>query len=80
MHKISVMTLAFSCVAFCCFATPKPGLELYVSPSGNDAWSGTAALSNDAGTDGPPATLEAARDAVRRLKDEKSIPEGGMSL
>ncbi len=39
--------------------------ELYVSPDGNDAWSGTSAAPNAAKTDGPFASLEQARDAVR---------------
>ena len=38
---------------------------LYVARDGNDAWSGTLAAPNAAGTDGPLATLTAARDAVR---------------
>jgi hypothetical protein len=39
--------------------------ELYVSPDGNDAWSGTLAAPNAARTDGPFASLERARDGVR---------------
>ncbi|MBT7165598.1 MAG: hypothetical protein HN904_22665, partial [Victivallales bacterium] len=37
----------------------------YVSPAGNDAWSGTLATANAAKTDGPKASLVAARDASR---------------
>lgn len=40
-------------------------LTWHVSPRGNDAWSGTQAEPNEAGTDGPFATLPAARDAGR---------------
>lgn len=40
----------------------------YVSPAGNDAWSGTLAAPNAARTDGPLASISAARDALRRLK------------
>jgi hypothetical protein len=39
---------------------------LYVSPTGNDAWSGK--LPDPKGNDGPFATLARARDAVRALK------------
>lgn len=42
----------------------------YVAKNGNDAWSGKIAAPNDDGTDGPFATLERARDAVRTLKKE----------
>ena len=47
---------------------PKRGVTFYVSPKGNDAWSGGLAKPNRAGTDGPFATLTRARDAVRTLK------------
>ncbi|WP_052200324.1 right-handed parallel beta-helix repeat-containing protein [Terriglobus sp. TAA 43] len=43
----------------------------YVSPSGNDAWSGKVATANATGSDGPLHTLEAARDHVRQLRQEK---------
>lgn len=41
---------------------------LYVSPSGNDGWSGKLAAVNAARSDGPLASLGAARDAIRKLK------------
>ena len=43
---------------------------LYVSPQGNDTWSGQLAEPNSEKTDGPLATLAAARDAVRRLRQK----------
>ena len=45
--------------------------RLYVATNGNDAWSGTRLTPNAAGTDGPFATLEGARDAIRTLKGNK---------
>jgi hypothetical protein len=48
---------------------------LYVAPQGNDAWSGTLARPNAAGTDGPLATLAGARNAVRRLKAQGPLNE-----
>jgi len=53
----------------------KPGLKLYVSPSGNDAWSGKLIRPNKDKSDGPFATLEGARDAIRLLKETKTLPE-----
>ena len=41
--------------------------NFYVSTDGCDDWSGTLAKPNRARTDGPFATLERARDAVREL-------------
>ncbi len=39
--------------------------ELFVATNGNDEWSGTLAAPNTDRTDGPLATLQAARDRVR---------------
>ncbi len=41
-------------------------LDWYISPKGNDAWSGTRPAPNGAKTDGPLATLAVARDATRK--------------
>jgi len=46
--------------------------DFYVSVEGSDQWSGTLPKPNSEGTDGPFATLERARDAVRKLKRSKS--------
>ncbi len=45
-----------------------PATTFYVSPSGRDSFSGTLPSPNPAHTDGPFATIVAARDAVRALK------------
>jgi len=42
--------------------------DLYVSPDGNDNWSGRLDTPNESRTDGPLATLAGARDAIRELK------------
>lgn len=44
------------------------GLTLHVSPTGDDAWSGLAAVPDPASGDGPLASLAGARDAIRRHK------------
>ena len=44
--------------------------DFYVSTEGSDVWSGTLANPNSNKEDGPFATLERARDAVRELKKE----------
>lgn len=43
-------------------------LNLYVSTSGNDKWSGKIAEPNEDRSDGPFATIAGARDAVRKYK------------
>ena len=48
------------------------GKTFYVSAEGND--------SNDGSKDNPLATLNGARDAVRRFRAENGLPEGGIEV
>jgi len=50
-------------------------ITLYVSPQGNDRWSGRLARPNTGRTDGPAASLAGARDKIRRLKSQGEITE-----
>jgi hypothetical protein len=47
---------------------------LYVSPQGNDRWTGRLPDPNARGTDGPLATVAAAQRATRRLKKSADAP------
>ena len=47
---------------------------LYVSKDGSDAWSGEIHLPNQAGTDGPLASLEGARQRIRELRTNGKLP------
>ncbi len=47
--------------------------RLFVSPQGNDSWSGRLEQANAEQTDGPLASLAGARDAVRRLHQDGSL-------
>ncbi|MCE9616039.1 MAG: right-handed parallel beta-helix repeat-containing protein [Lentisphaerae bacterium] len=49
---------------------------LYVSPRGNDAWSGGHADPMPDVSDGPLATIEAARDRLRAIKKERGLAGG----
>jgi len=60
--------LALSLCASAAFADATYSLTLYVAPNGNDAWSGKLPAPNADATDGPLATLVAARNAVRAAK------------
>ena len=57
-----------------------PGIAFYVSPAGNDAWSGRLEQPNPGGNDGPFLTLQRARQAVREFKQEKTIPAHGITV
>ncbi len=51
-------------------------VAIYVSPAGNDSWSGRLAQPNAGKTDGPLATPQAARDALRRLRTKGELGAG----
>ncbi len=55
-------------------------MEFYVSPQGKDTWSGMQPEPDAGGNDGPFATLEAARDAIRRLKRRGPLPANGVRV
>ena len=54
--------------------------QLYVATNGDDAWSGKLPEPNADRTDGPLATLERARNAIRALKAAGGLPAGGVSV
>ncbi|MDZ7957610.1 MAG: right-handed parallel beta-helix repeat-containing protein [Aulosira sp. DedQUE10] len=59
------------------FADNSNGIKstiFYVAPDGNDAWTGKQANRNKTQTDGPFATLERARNAIREIK----LQQGGI--
>lgn len=56
-----ILALSFQTLVF----AGKPKADFYISPSGNDSWSGTLAAPNADRSDGPFKTLTKARDAVR---------------
>ncbi len=66
MVKFFIQLLVL-CAAGLCHAAAVQA-DFYMSPNGSDQWSGTLAEPNARGTDGPFASLERARDAVRVSK------------
>lgn len=71
MRQHTLRLLAYCTSAFALFScvphTPAQaaGVTLYVSPAGNDAWSGALAAPNAGQTDGPFATVAKAQAAIR---------------
>lgn len=52
----------------------------FVALDGNDAWSGTMANPTPDKRDGPFATLEKARDTLRKRSAQEGLPEGGAAI
>jgi len=65
----AVLCLTSGCITF----MKDHCLTLYISPSGSDTWSGKLASPSENKTDGPLASLEGARDAVRKLRHDGSL-------
>jgi hypothetical protein len=84
--RMNVLLLIVPILLSCFFPTVAWGgnesasVEFFVSPQGNDAWSGRLPSPNSEDSDGPFATLEVARDAIRRHKEEASFPEEGFTV
>ena len=65
----ALMCAVVACVLAVSVACAAPQADYYVSPAGDDGWSGTIPEPNPDGTDGPFATIERARDAAREVTD-----------
>ncbi len=72
-----LLSLALA-LALCALGCACAATTYYLAPNGNDRWSGTLAAPNRARTDGPFATLERARNAIRTLKTAGGLPAGGV--
>ena len=67
MAMLACMALVLGQAVLSAAGGGKP-LTLYVAPGGNDSWSGRLEKPNRGRSDGPLASLQGARDAIRRLK------------
>ncbi len=63
-----------------CSNLQKKPVTFYISPSGNDQWSGKLAEPNTDKTDGPFATFERTQQAIRQLKQDKGLPQKGITI
>ncbi|MGD9418592.1 MAG: right-handed parallel beta-helix repeat-containing protein [Verrucomicrobiota bacterium JB025] len=68
---IELLLLILTATALASAELSQPA-DFHVAPNGSDRWSGQLAEPNARGTDGPFASLERARDAVRALGDRRS--------
>ena len=67
-----VRNLNFSAAAGC--SSGHGSADFYVSPSGNDSWSGTLDCPNPQNSDGPFASVARAQQAVRSIIGNRSTP------
>ncbi len=82
-RRISVETIAVLITLGVILTGAAPALEpirFYVGVDGDDDWSGTLPESAEGKNDGPFATLERARDAVREFKRASGIPAAGFEV
>jgi hypothetical protein len=69
-HSSKAGFFLFSVVVLLIAAQVTSAVTLYVSPKGNDSWSGRLGQPNSQKTNGPKASLSGARDAIRQLKSK----------
>ncbi|HZP80520.1 MAG TPA: NPCBM/NEW2 domain-containing protein [Chthonomonadaceae bacterium] len=75
MKRIGVLGLLLIAALLFSRAAQAAPVTLIVAPGGKDAWSGQLPAPNGRG-DGPLATLEGARDRLRRLRKRGALKEG----
>ena len=78
LYNLIVLIAGIITISAC--SSEDVGLKLYVSKSGNDSWSGKINQPTQDAKDGPFATLEAARDKIRKLKEENELPRGRITI
>jgi hypothetical protein len=75
MHRLATWPLVAMVVSLFSAGASAAPTRFYLSPEGNDAWSGTLAAPNAQRTDGPWVTLAHARDTVRKLRARQAPSE-----
>ena len=78
-HRLKLGVVGLSLAMALCASIGTCG-NFYVATNGNDAWSGLLPTPNTNGTDGPFATLETARNAIRSSKAKSGLPVGGVQV
>lgn len=76
-HRLAPILGYCALLGACGMSAPVVSATLFVSPAGNDNWSGTLSAPNEERTNGPYATLERARDEIRRTKKAGRLPASG---
>ncbi len=81
MFRLAYYTLFLSLIILvnCSNFLTKPAY-FYISPAGNDQWTGKLAEPNTDQTDGPFATFGRAQEAIQQIRHEKGLPEKGITI
>jgi hypothetical protein len=74
--ELLLLILGLCLTAACAAAISSAPVDLYISPDGDDTSSGT--LPDPTADDGPFASLERARDEIRRLRESGQLPRGAV--
>ena len=74
--ELLLQILALCLAAACAAAIESTPVDLYISPDGDDTWSGR--LPDPIADDGPFASLERARDEIRTLRKSGRLPHGAV--
>ena len=80
LHYLILPAMCLSLVLTAANAAMAAEPAIFVSPLGNDAWSGEIPDPNPQRTDGPVATPERARDLVRAIKRQRPAAAGPIRI
>jgi hypothetical protein len=76
--KLSIYLLGVCLIGSSTFGAEP--VKFYISTQGNDRWSGKLSQADVSQTDGPWATIEHARDEIRKMKATGGLPPGGITV
>lgn len=81
INRILLLVLLSLSLPFRAFGSSVvPKARFYVSPAGNDSWSGMLRAPNVQRNNGPFKSLKRPRDAIRALKRSGDLPVGGVTV
>ena len=80
IRKEHVLILIMMFAFVYCTSTQIDKNAYFISLEGKNNWSGKLSQPNKTKTDGPFATFEKARDAVRKVKQTGNFPDAGMTI
>ena len=80
LHYLNLPAMCLSLVLIAANAALAKEPAIFVSPMGNDAWSGEILDPNQQRNDGPVATPQRARDLIRAIKRQRPATAGAIHI